>query len=149
MFAGFSVPDWLAGVGVLAGAIAALLAAAGVIAKSPIGKSFVWVYRRLFGEPLTDLFQKGAKRALKPDLHRLERKVDALEVKNDLQHGENKSAIHKIDETLTEHRVETRDHLFELRQQAIETHNLLIAHFGEAQIRDQRITALEEKREGQ
>lgn len=132
----FSVPDWLAGVGVLAGAIAALIAAAGVIAKSRLGKGFVWVYRRLFGEPLTDKFTAVVTRVVTPQLTR-------LEDKNDRQHAENKTAIQRLTETVIEHRLETRDHLFELRQQARANHEILQAHFGEAAKRDERIAALE------
>lgn len=126
--------------------VAALVVAATAIAKSPLGRVLGWVYRRLFGEPLTQKLESVVARCITPQLQRVEEK-------NDLQHAENKAAIvdlsaktHKLSEQLHDHRLETRDELHEIRQAAKQNQALLVQHFNEATARDQRIAALEAKR---
>jgi hypothetical protein len=146
--------QWLIDLGKLAGVIAALIAAVTLIAKSPVGRLFGWVYSRLFGEPVLEKFTEAVNRTVTPHL-------DRLEAKNDAQHSENAArlaqnaerlvelhaaveALRKsIRETRIEDKLEVRDQLFELSQQAKKHYQLLEAHFDESERREERITALE------
>lgn len=138
----WSVPDWLAEVAKLAAAITVIVAAAATISKK---RAVRWVFHRVVGEPMHDAAVELITATVAAPLDELRVQLATLEAKNDAQHGENKTAIAKIDETLAEHKLETRDHLWELRQQTAENHQLLVDHFTEATRRDERITALEQR----
>ncbi len=130
---GFSVPDWLLQVAAVLGAFTAIIAFFVTAGKT---RPVQWFKKALRAE-VTELIEAT------PRFARVEAKIDALEEKNDRQHAQNKQAIEHLTETLTEHRLETRDHLFEIRQQAKKNQEILESHFGEAKIRDGRLDQLE------
>jgi hypothetical protein len=73
--AGF-LADWLAAVAAIATTIIAL----GVIAKSRLGGSLRWVWRRLVGEPLEMFFRHNVNEVVTPQ-------IDVLRAENTEQHG--------------------------------------------------------------
>jgi hypothetical protein len=127
----FSVPDWLLQVAAVLGAFTAII----VFWKT--------VSRTRFGEWVKKSIKASVSTFFAEQTEPLRGALVSLEEKNDRQHAENKKALNELTLNFHEHRLETRDHLFEIRQQAKKNHAILEAHFGEAQVRDARLTALE------
>lgn len=65
-----AAPSWLVEVATNLGIIAGLIAASGAILKSRAGRLVKWVWRRLFGEPITAWLQRATLAAVAPELER-------------------------------------------------------------------------------
>jgi Co/Zn/Cd efflux system component len=63
-----ATPEWLVEVAASLGIVAGLLTALGVILRSPLGRVVRWVWRRLFGDPVTSWLQRATLAAVAPEL---------------------------------------------------------------------------------
>lgn len=80
------MPQWLIAGLQIVGALAAFLVALAGIMKSPVGKVIVWVWRRLFHEPVTEWLHRTTSAAIQPALVEVRQEVGALRVENTKQH---------------------------------------------------------------
>jgi hypothetical protein len=138
-----SVPDWLLQVAAILAAFTTIIVFFITVAKT---RFFKWVkkaWRKLVVEPAKAEMVELIEATMIPHVVRVEMRLDQFEEKNDRQHAENKKSLDRLGESVAEHRLEARDQLFEVRQQITANQEILEAHFGEAKVRDERLTALE------
>jgi hypothetical protein len=86
-----ALPAWVDGAARDLGVIAGIVVALGVItAKTPLGRIVRWLYKRLFGQPLTDWAQRTIHGVVGPE-------IAALSGRNDEQHAENGERLAHIE----------------------------------------------------
>jgi hypothetical protein len=86
------MPAWVEGAARDLGLVAGIVVAAGVIAsRTPIGKVIAWVYKRLFGQPVTEWLRRTIHGVVDPG-------IKELSDRNDLQHHENAERLQHIEQ---------------------------------------------------
>ncbi len=93
-----ALPEWIVDAGKVSGAVAAFIIAIGVIAKSPIGKIVAWLYRRVFGAPISSWFRHQVREAMSQPML-------TLRAENETQHAEVGNRLVSVEARL--HEVET------------------------------------------
>lgn len=99
-----ALPSWIDEAARDLGVIAGLILALGVIAtKTPLGKVLTWVYRRLFGQPVTEWLQRTIHGVIDPV-------ISALSDRNDVQHAENGERLNHIEQRVAVVEANTQIH---------------------------------------
>jgi tetrahydromethanopterin S-methyltransferase subunit G len=91
------MPAWVDGAARDLGVVAGIVVALGIIAtKTPLGRILAWIYKRLFGQPITEWLRNTIHGVIDPV-------VQALSDRNDEQHIENAKRLEKIEKKVAEH----------------------------------------------
>jgi hypothetical protein len=118
-----ALPSWADGAARDLGVVAGIIVALGIISsKTPVGRVLAWMYKRLFGQPVTEWLKRTIHGVIDPV-------VSALSDRNDLQHHENGERLQHIERRVATVEANTAVHADRL-DRGSERMDVIIASLG-------------------